>query len=62
MLGGELDVYQDKLSSFLPLVESGDIKAMVVLNDKRVDTPVSYTHLDCSANRAAPTVFVLSGP
>lgn len=40
VLGGELDVYQDKLSSFLPLVESGDIKALVVLNDKRVDTPL----------------------
>ncbi|MBT9776912.1 hypothetical protein GPL15_10385 [Clostridium sp. MCC353] len=40
VLGGELDVYQDKLSSFLPLVESGDIKTLVILNDKRVDTPL----------------------
>lgn len=40
VLGGELDVYQDKLSSFLPLVESGDVRALVVLNDKEVDTPL----------------------
>lgn len=37
VLGGELDVYQDKLSSFLPLIESGDVKALVVLSDERVD-------------------------
>jgi tripartite-type tricarboxylate transporter receptor subunit TctC len=36
VLGGELDVYQDKLISFLPLVESGDIRPLVVLNDKRL--------------------------
>ena len=47
VLGGELDVYQDKLSSFLPLVESGDIKALVVLNDKRVDTPL-LENVPCS--------------
>ncbi len=37
VLGGELDVYQDKLSSFLPLVESGDIRPLVVLSDTRVE-------------------------
>ena len=37
VLGGELDVYQDKLISFLPLAESGDIRPLVVLNDKRLD-------------------------
>ncbi len=36
VLGGELDVYQDKLISFLPLAESGDIRTLVVLNDKRL--------------------------
>lgn len=49
VLGGELDVYQDKLSSFLPLVESGDIKALVVLNDKKVDTPL-LDGVPCSAD------------
>lgn len=37
VLGGELDVYQDKLISFLPLVESGDIRPLVVLNDVKLD-------------------------
>lgn len=37
ILGGELDIYQDKLLSFLPLVESGDIRPLVVLNDKKLD-------------------------
>ncbi len=37
VLGGELDVYQDKLISFLPLVESGDVRPLVVLNDKRLE-------------------------
>ncbi len=36
VLGGELDIYQDKLISFLPLAESGDIRPLVVLNDKRL--------------------------
>lgn len=38
VLGGELDVYQDKLISFLPLVESGDVRPLVVLNDKKLDS------------------------
>lgn len=33
VLGGELDVYQDKMINFLSLVESGDIRPLVVLND-----------------------------
>ncbi len=40
VLGGELDIYQDKLSSFIPLIESGDIRALVVLSDERIDTPL----------------------
>ena len=37
LLGGELDVYQDKLISFLPLVASKDVRPLVVLNDKKLD-------------------------
>lgn len=37
VLGGELDVYQDKLISFMSLVESGDIRPLVVLSDKRLN-------------------------
>jgi putative tricarboxylic transport membrane protein len=39
VLGGEIDVYQDKLISFMSLVASGDIRPLVVLNDKRLDVP-----------------------
>lgn len=38
VLGGELDIYQDKLISFIPLVASKDIIPLVVLNDKKLDT------------------------
>ena len=33
VLGGELDVYQDKMINFLPLVQSGDIRPLVILSD-----------------------------
>ena len=39
VLGGELDVYQDKLISFMSLAASGDIRPLVVLNDKRLNVP-----------------------
>jgi tripartite-type tricarboxylate transporter receptor subunit TctC len=39
VLGGEIDVYQDKLISFMSLVASGDIRPLVVLNGKRLDVP-----------------------
>lgn len=39
VLGGELDVYQDKLISFMSLASGGDIKPLVVLNDKRLGVP-----------------------
>ena len=39
VLGGELDVYQDKVISFMSLVESGDIRPLVVLSEKRLDIP-----------------------
>ena len=34
VLGGEMDVYQDKMINFLPMVQSGDIIPLVILNDK----------------------------
>lgn len=39
VLGGELDVYQDKLISFMSLVESGDVRPLVVLSEKRLNVP-----------------------
>lgn len=38
VLGGEIDIYQDKLVSFLPLVASKDIRPLVVLNEKKLDS------------------------
>ncbi len=37
VLGGELDIYQDKVISFLTMVRSGDIRPLVVLHDERLD-------------------------
>lgn len=37
VLGGELDIYQDKVISFLTMVRSGDIKPLVVLHDERLE-------------------------
>jgi tripartite-type tricarboxylate transporter receptor subunit TctC len=34
VLGGELDVYQDKMINFLPMAQSGDIIPLVVLSSK----------------------------
>jgi tripartite-type tricarboxylate transporter receptor subunit TctC len=48
VLGGELDIYQDKLISFLPLVESGDIRPLLVLNDKRLDMVPELKSVPCT--------------
>ncbi len=48
VLGGELDVYQDKLISFLPLVASGDIRPLAVLNDTRLTQVAEIKDLPCS--------------
>lgn len=37
VLGGELDIYQDKVISFLTMVKSGEIKPLVVLHDERLE-------------------------
>lgn len=51
VLGGELDVYQDKLISFLPLVESGDIRPLVVLNDKKLDAVAALKDVPSSVEK-----------
>ena len=48
VLGGELDVYQDKLISFLPIVDSGDIRPLVVLNDIRLTQVPSLKDTPCT--------------
>lgn len=39
VLGNELDVYQNKMIDFLPLVQSGKIRPLVVLNDTKLNIP-----------------------
>ena len=51
VLGGELDVYQDKLLSFMPLVVSGDIRPLVVLNEKRIDSVPELKNVPCSVEK-----------
>jgi putative tricarboxylic transport membrane protein len=50
VLGGELDVYQDKLISFMSLAASGDIRPLVVLNDKRLNVP-ELKDVPCSVEK-----------
>ena len=37
VLGGEVDIYLDKMISAIKFIESGKVKPVLVLNDKRVD-------------------------
>ena len=50
MLGGELDVYQDKLISFMSLASGGDVRPLVVLNDKRLPVP-ALKDVPCSVEK-----------
>jgi putative tricarboxylic transport membrane protein len=50
VLGGELDVYQDKLISFMSLASGGDVRPLVVLNDKRLDIP-ELKDVPCSVEK-----------
>jgi tripartite-type tricarboxylate transporter receptor subunit TctC len=50
VLGGELDVYQDKLISFMGLAASGDVRPLVVLHSKRLDVP-ELKDVPCSVEK-----------
>lgn len=47
-LGGELDIYQDKIVSFLPMVRSGDIRPLVVLGDARLSQIPELADVPCT--------------
>jgi putative tricarboxylic transport membrane protein len=51
VLGGELDVYQDKLISFMSLVPSGDIRPLLVLNDKKLTAVPELKNVPCSVEK-----------
>lgn len=48
VLGGELDIYQDKLISFLSLMQSGDIRPLVTLTEKRLDQVPELKGVPCA--------------
>jgi putative tricarboxylic transport membrane protein len=48
ILGEAIEVYQDKLISFLPLVQSGDIRPLIVLNDKRLTEVPELKNVPCT--------------
>jgi len=48
VLGGAIDVYQDKILSFLQLVQSGNIRPLIVLNDKRLTEVPELKNVPCS--------------
>ncbi len=50
VLGGELDVYQDKLSSFSRLVESGHIRPLVIFNSERIKDPL-FAGVPCTVEK-----------
>ena len=51
VLGGEIDLYQDKLISFLSMVKSGDIRPLVVLHSERVKGFQELTDIPCSVEK-----------
>lgn len=50
-LGGEIDIYQDKVISFLTMVKAGDIRPLVVLNDVRLDMIEELKDTPCSVEK-----------
>ncbi|GHU07094.1 hypothetical protein FACS1894158_14900 [Betaproteobacteria bacterium] len=51
---GEIDVYQDKMLRFLPLLEANEMTALVVLHDERID--VDYLR-DCPSSTEKGIAF-----
>lgn len=50
-LGGEIDIYQDKVISFLTMVQSGEIKPLVVLHDVRLDMIPELKDTPCTVEK-----------
>lgn len=50
-LGGELDIYQDKVISFLTMVRAGDIKPLVVLHDERLTMIEELKDVPCTVEK-----------
>ncbi len=48
VLGGEIEIYQDKVLSFLTMVRAGDIKPLVVLHDERLTMIEELKDISCT--------------
>ncbi len=51
VLGGELNIYQDKVISFLTMVKSGDIKPLIVLHDERLTMIDELKDVPCTVEK-----------
>ncbi|MCX7786147.1 MAG: tripartite tricarboxylate transporter substrate binding protein [Spirochaetes bacterium] len=51
VLGGEIDIYQDKVISFLTMVRADQIRPIVVLNNKRLDMIEELKNVPCSVEK-----------
>ncbi len=51
VLGGEIDVYQDKLISFLQMLQGGDVVPLVVLYDRRLSEVPELKDVPCSVEK-----------
>jgi tripartite-type tricarboxylate transporter receptor subunit TctC len=50
-LGGEIDIYQDKVISFLTMVQSGEIKPIVVLHDVKLSMIPELKDTPCTVEK-----------
>jgi putative tricarboxylic transport membrane protein len=48
VLGGEIAVYQDKIVSCLPLIQSGDIRPLIVINEQRLTSVPELKEIPCT--------------
>lgn len=51
LLGGEIDIYQDKLISFLQMLQSPDVVPIVTLYDRRLTEVPEMKDVPCSVER-----------
>lgn len=51
LLGGEIDVYQDKLISFLPMLQGGDVVPIVTLYHRRLTEVPEMKDVPCTVEK-----------
>lgn len=51
LLGGEIDIYQDKLISFLQMIQGGDVIPIVTLYDRRLTEVPEMKNVPCTVEK-----------